>query len=176
MRLSRPPWPDACGPSSPCGGLFGCLRVDAPCGELVATYRRTAGASHVHGGEAATLLVRRRLSELKPNPDDDDLAWVQSRQYVTPSVPKTSSGTRRNRPRTAKLLPTPAGPVPMRRALRQARDRAGTELRRRPSPSSTGSTSSGWPSPTGRSPRTTAARRNGETLAEAFEPLVRPAA
>jgi hypothetical protein len=54
-------------------------------GEPVDVYQRRA--ARVHGGEPLALRVRRRLSELKPDPDDADLAWAQGRQFVTPAVP-----------------------------------------------------------------------------------------
>lgn len=54
-------------------------------GPPVSVYSRRAAL--VHGGVPITLRVRRKLSEIKPDPDDADLAWAQGRQYITPSVP-----------------------------------------------------------------------------------------
>ncbi|MEJ6002791.1 hypothetical protein [Paucibacter soli] len=54
-------------------------------GSPVAVY--SARAARVHGGEPITLRVRRRISDLTPDPDDADLAWAQGRQFITPSVP-----------------------------------------------------------------------------------------
>lgn len=47
----------------------------------------SARAARVHGGDPCTLRVKRRLWQIRPDPDDQDLVWAQGRQFVTPQVP-----------------------------------------------------------------------------------------
>lgn len=54
-------------------------------GQPVSIY--SARAARVHGGDPAVIRVRRKLSQIVPDPDDADLDWAQGRQYITPGVP-----------------------------------------------------------------------------------------
>jgi hypothetical protein len=45
-------------------------------------------AAREHGGEPVILAVQRNISELEPDPDDQDLGWSTSAmQWITPYVP-----------------------------------------------------------------------------------------
>lgn len=54
-------------------------------GVPVTTY--SSRAAKVHGGEPTTLRLKRRISDVIPDPDDADLAWAQGKQFITPRVP-----------------------------------------------------------------------------------------
>lgn len=44
-------------------------------------------AAHVYGGDPAVIRVRRRLTDLVPDPDDADLVWAQGVQFISQPVP-----------------------------------------------------------------------------------------
>lgn len=54
-------------------------------GEPVDVYSKRA--VHVYGGNPVALRVRRTLDQLRPDPDDADLAWAQGVQFISQPVP-----------------------------------------------------------------------------------------
>lgn len=63
----------------------GCYLSTLRAGRPVEMYSTISARKH--GGDPVAIRVKRRLSELRPDPDDADLAWARGRQFVTPAVP-----------------------------------------------------------------------------------------
>lgn len=87
-------------------------------GQRVRIYAQRA--ARVHGGEPCTVRVRRRLNQLRADPDDADLEWAQGVQFISEPVPPQdlvwsaddegqADDDGAERQRTGERAPRPAG-------------------------------------------------------------------